>query len=201
VVTTVSSRIATIPNALSFFRLLLIPVFLVLLLTHEYLTALITLVISSVTDFVDGFVARKFNQVSRIGQLLDPAADRLFIFSTLIGLAWGGFVPWWLAGVIIARDALLIVVGVVLANQGFGPLPVHHIGKMGTFALLFAMPVLVLGAAFPAIDQLANPLGWAAALWGVFLYWWAGVIYALQAGRMIRDLRDAPVAASDTVDS
>lgn len=198
--TTVSSRIVTVPNALSLFRLLLIPVFLVLLLTQEYLTALITLVVSSVTDFVDGFVARKFNQISRLGQLLDPAADRLFIFSTLIGLAWGGFVPWWLAGVIIARDLLLIVVGVVLANHGFGPLPVHHLGKMGTFALLFAMPVLVLSAAFPGIDQIAKPLGWAAALWGVFLYWWAGVIYALQAGRMIRELRDAPVAASDTVE-
>jgi cardiolipin synthase len=200
VVTTVSDRIVTIPNALSFFRLLLIPVFLVFLLTHEYLTALITLVVSSVTDFVDGFVARKFNQVSRVGQLLDPAADRLFIFSTLIGLAWGGFVPWWLAGVIIARDVLLLILGVVLANHGYGPLPVHHLGKMGTFALLFAMPVFVLAAAFPEIVNVAYPLAWAAALWGIFLYWWAGVIYALQAGRIIRDLRDAPVAASDNLD-
>jgi cardiolipin synthase len=200
-VTTVSSRIVTVPNALSLFRLLLIPVFLVFLLTHEYLMALITLVVSSVTDFVDGFVARKFNQVSRVGQLLDPAADRLFIFSTLIGLAWGGFVPWWLAGVIIARDVLLLILGIVLANHGYGPLPVHHLGKMGTFALLFAMPVLVLAATFPSIDQIANPVGWAAALWGVFLYWWAGVIYALEAGRVIRIPRDAMVAASDTVDS
>jgi cardiolipin synthase len=200
VVTTVSDRIVTIPNALSFFRLLLIPVFLVFLLTHEYLTALITLVVSSVTDFVDGFVARKFNQVSRVGQLLDPAADRLFIFSTLIGLAWGGFVPWWLTGVIIARDVLLLILGVVLANHGYGPLPVHHLGKMGTFALLVAMPVFVLAAAFPQIVNVAYPLAWAAALWGIFLYWWAGVIYALQAGRIIRDLRDAPVAASDNLD-
>ncbi len=199
--TTVSSRIATVPNALSFFRLLLIPVFLVFLLTHEYLMALITLVVSSATDFVDGFVARKFNQVSRVGQLLDPAADRLFIFSTLIGLAWGGFVPWWLAGVIIARDVLLLVIGILLANNGYGPLPVHHLGKMGTFALLFAMPLLVLAATFPSIDQIANPVGWAAALWGVFLYWWAGVIYALEAGRIIRIPRDATVAASDTVES
>ena len=199
--TTVSSRIVTVPNALSFFRLLLIPVFLVFLLTHEYLTALITLVVSSATDFVDGFVARRFNQVSRVGQLLDPAADRLFIFSTLIGLAWGGFIPWWLTGVIIARDVLLLVIGIVLANHGFGPLPVHHLGKMGTFALLFAMPVLVLAATFPAIDQIALPVGWAAALLGVFLYWWAGVIYALEAGRVIRIPRDTPVGASDTVDS
>lgn len=199
--TTVSSRIVTVPNALSLFRLLLIPVFLIFLLTHEYLMALITLVVSSATDFVDGFVARRFNQVSRLGQLLDPAADRLFIFSTLIGLAWGGFVPWWLAGVIIARDVFLLTLGVVLANHGYGPLPVHHLGKMGTFALLFAMPVLVLGAAFPAIDQVANPVGWAAALWGVFLYWWAGVIYALEAGRLIRIPLGTPVGASDTLDS
>ncbi len=199
--TTVSSRIVTVPNVLSSFRLLLIPVFLVLLLTHEYLTAFITLVVSSATDFIDGFVARKFNQVSRVGQLLDPAADRLFIFSTLIGLAWGGFVPWWLAGVIIARDLLLLILGVVLANNGYGPLPVHHLGKMGTFGLLVAMPLLVLAATFPAIDQFANPLGWAAALWGVFLYWWAGVVYVLEAGRLIRIPRNTPVAASDTVDS
>jgi cardiolipin synthase len=93
------------------------------------------------------------------------------------------------------------VIGILLANHGYGPLPVHHLGKMGTFALLFAMPVLVLAATFPSIDQIANPVGWAAALWGVFLYWWAGVIYALEAGRIIRIPRDATVAASDTVDS
>jgi cardiolipin synthase len=199
-VATVSTRIVTIPNLLSLLRLGLIPVFLVLLVTGQYIWALVVLVFSSVTDFVDGYIARHFNQVSRVGQLLDPAADRLFIFSTLIGLAWTEFIPWWLAGVILARDLLLIVVGVILANYGYGPLPVHHLGKMGTFALLTAMPLLVLGAAFPQIDAVANPLGWAAALWGVFLYWWAGILYALEAGRLIRIPRDAPAAASDNLD-
>jgi cardiolipin synthase len=199
-VATVSTRIVTIPNLLSLFRLLLIPVFLILLVTGQYIWALVVLVVSSLTDFVDGYVARHFNQVSRVGQLLDPAADRLFIFSTLIGLAWTGFIPWWLAGVIFAREFLLLVIGVILANFGYGPLPVHHLGKMGTFALLTAMPLLVLGAAFPQIDVVANPLGWAAALWGVFLYWWAGVLYALEAGRLIRIPRDAPATASDSLD-
>ena len=198
---TVSTRIVTIPNLLSLFRLLLIPVFLILLVGHQYIWALIVLIGSSLTDFVDGFVARHFNQVSRVGQLLDPAADRLFIFSTLIGLAWTGFIPWWLAGVIFAREFLLLIVGVILANFGYGPLPVHHLGKMGTFALLTAMPLLVLGAAFPAIGAVTDPLGWAAALWGVFLYWWAGVLYALEAGRLIRIPRDAPVSASDSLDT
>lgn len=198
---TVSTRIVTIPNLLSLFRLLLIPVFLVLLVNAQYPWALLVLVASSLTDFVDGYVARHFNQVTRVGQLLDPAADRLFIFSTLIGLAWTGFIPWWLAGVIFGREILLLIVGVILANFGYGPLPVHHLGKMGTFALLTAMPLLVLGAAFPQIDAVANPVGWAAALWGVFLYWWAGILYALEAGRLIRIPRDEPATASDSLDA
>lgn len=198
---TVSTRIFTIPNLLSLFRLLLIPVFLVLLVNGQYVWALVVLVGSSLTDFVDGFVARHFNQISRVGQLLDPAADRLFIFSTLIGLAWTGFIPWWLAGVIFGREALLLIVGVILANHGYGPLPVHHLGKMGTFALLTAMPLLVLGAAFPDIGGVTDPIAWAAALWGVFLYWWAGLLYALEAGRLIRIPRDAHSTASDSLDT
>jgi len=198
--TTVSTRIVTVPNILSCFRLLLIPVFLVLLLLGHYGWALLLIAVSAITDFVDGYVARHFNQVTRLGQLLDPAADRLFILSTLLGLAWVGVLPWWFAAVIIARDVLLLVLGVVLANYRFGPLPVHHLGKMGTFAVLFAMPVLLLAAAFPSINWVAFPLGWAAALWGAFLYWWAGVAYALQAVRMIRGTRVASPNASGTVD-
>ena len=134
----------------------LIPVFLVLLVLGDYVFALLVLVVSSLTDFVDGYIARRFSQVSRLGQLLDPAADRLFIFATLVGLAWQEVVPWWLVVVIVARDVFLLVLGVVLANHGFGPLPVHHLGKVATFALLFALPVLVLGLAFPAIAPVAN---------------------------------------------
>lgn len=196
----VSSRIVTIPNILSLLRLLLIPVFLVLLVLGHFGWALLLIAVSAITDFVDGYVARHFNQVSRLGQLLDPAVDRLFILSTLLGLGWVGVLPWWFVGVIVARDVLLLVLGVVLANHRFGPLPVHHLGKMGTFAILFAMPVLLLAAAFPDIAAAALPLGWAAAIWGAFLYWWAGVAYILQAARMIREVRVASASASDTVD-
>ena len=196
----VSSRIVTIPNILSLLRLLLIPVFLVLLVFGHFAWALLLIAVSAITDFVDGYVARHFNQVSRLGQLLDPAVDRLFILSTLLGLAFVDVLPWWLVAVIIARDALLLILGVVLANHRFGPLPVHHLGKMGTFAILFAMPVLLAAAAFPDVAAVALPLGWASAIWGVFLYWWAGVAYILQAARMIREVRVAPASASDTVD-
>lgn len=196
----VSSRVWTIPNVLSFFRLLLIPVFFWLLITEQYGWAVLVIAVSSSTDFVDGYIARHFNQISRLGQLLDPAADRLFILTTLLGLAFIGALPWWFVSALIARDVLLIVLGVVLANHRYGPLPVHHLGKMGTFAVLFAMPVLLLAFALPETAWLALPLGWAAAIWGLFLYWWAGVAYGLQAARMIRDLRVAGAASSDTVD-
>jgi len=196
----VSTRIVTIPNILSLIRLLLIPVFFVLLLTGHLAWALLLIAVSAVTDFVDGYVARHFNQITRLGQLLDPAADRLFILTTLIGLGLVGVLPWWFIAVIVARDVLLLVLGVVLANHRFGPLPVHHLGKMGTFAILFTMPVLLLAAAFPQTAWLALPVGWAAGIWGVFLYWWAGVAYALQAARMIREVSGSPASASDTVD-
>lgn len=198
--TTVSSRIVTIPNLLSLFRLVLIPVFLWLLIIGEYGWALLVLVVSGLTDFVDGYVARHFDQISRLGQVLDPAADRLFIFSTLIGLAWQQLIPWWLVAIIIGRDVLLLGLGVVLAQHRYGPLPVHHLGKMGTFAILAAMPLLVLGAAFPDVAPVSDPIAWAGAIWGAFLYWWAGVVYVRQAIKLIRNPVDASSGSSDTLD-
>ena len=167
----VSSRVFTVPNILSFLRLAMVPVFLVLVINGRDALALIVLVISSLSDFLDGFIARKFKQVSRLGQLLDPAADRLFIFAALIGLAVRGVIPWWLLIVIVARDAFLLVMGIVAANFGYGPLPVHHLGKLGTACLFYALPMLMLGQAFPDAAWLTDPIGWAFALWGAFVYW------------------------------
>ncbi len=195
----VSSRVVTIPNALSAVRLVLIPVFLWLLGTEQYGWALLVIVVSSLTDFVDGFIARRFNQVSRIGQVLDPAVDRLFIFSTLIGLAWQSFLPWWLVIVIVLRDVGIVLLGPVLATHGYGPLPVHHLGKVATFSLLFALPTLVLGAAFPAVAAVSDPFGWALALWGAFLYWWAGAIYLRETIRLVRQDRVDAAPSSDTL--
>src|ERR1700712_4011716 len=133
----VSPRIVTIPNILSFIRLVLVPVFLVLIIVRADFAALLVLVVSSITDYFDGQIARRFGQVTRLGQLLDPAADRLFILAALIGLAISNVIPWWLGVVIIGRDVMLAVLGIILANNGFGPLPVHHLGKFGTFSLLY----------------------------------------------------------------
>jgi cardiolipin synthase len=196
----VSSRIFTIPNVLSFIRLLLVPVFLGLIVAGQDGFALLVLVVSSATDYLDGVLARGLNQVSRLGQLLDPAADRLFIFAALIGLAIRDVIPWWLFVIIVGRDVMLLVLGIVLANHGYGPLPVHHLGKIATFSLFYALPILMIGQAFPATVWLVAPIGWAFALWGAFLYWWAGIIYLLETVRVIRIPRVDAAAESDTLE-
>ncbi|WP_308287472.1 CDP-alcohol phosphatidyltransferase family protein [Cryobacterium sp. 1639] len=181
-----SSRVLTVPNLLSFLRLALVPVFLWLIIDGADAWALLVLAVSSLTDFLDGWIARRFNQITRLGQLLDPAADRLYIFAALIGLAWRELVPWWIVLVVVGRDVFLLGLGVVLANHGFGPLPVHQLGKVATFCLFYALPMIMLGQAFPELAWWSQPVGWAFGLWGAYLYWWAGIIYAVETVRVIR---------------
>jgi cardiolipin synthase len=190
-----------VPNALSFVRLAFVPVFLLLILNGYDLWALIVLAFSTFTDYLDGLIARGFNQVSRLGQLLDPAADRLFVFAAVIGLCIRQVVPWWFVVILVGRDVMLLIIGVTLANFGYGPLPVHHLGKVATFCLFYALPVLMLGLAFPIAAVVTVPVGWAFAAWGAFLYWWAGAIYLRQAVRTIRNSRVGESRQSDTLDS
>jgi cardiolipin synthase len=196
----IGSEVWTIPNILSMLRLALVPVFLVYLVLGDYIVALVVLVVASLTDLLDGFLARRLGQITRLGQLLDPAADRLYIFAALVGLAAQQLVPWWIVVIIVARDVFLLALGVVLANYGFGPLPVHQLGKVATFALFFGLPVIMLGLAFPPIEPVSEPIGWAITLWGAFLYWWAGIIYAIETARVIRIPRVADDSRSDTLE-
>ena len=170
----------TIPNALSVLRLLLVPVFLILLLQEQNVAALWVLIFASASDWFDGFLARKLNQVTKLGARLDPAADRLYIFATLIGLAVNGNIPVWLAVVVILRDVMLAATYPILATHGYGPLPVHFLGKAGTFALLYAFPLLLLADIFQNSEQIILPIAWAFAFWGIGLYWWAGAVYVRQ---------------------
>jgi len=176
----------TVPNLLSMLRLALVPVFLYLLLNEKYLSAIIILALSSLTDYLDGYFARKFNQVTRLGQLLDPAADRLYIFSTLVGLSITGIIPVWLALVIIGRDVVLAIAYPILATYGYGPLPVHYLGKTGTFALLYAFPLLLMAYIWHPIAFILEPLAWAFALWGVGLYWWGAFVYLRQLSEIVK---------------
>ena len=182
----VSSRIWTLPNVLSFARVLGVPVFLLLLLRGDDGWALVVLALSGVTDYLDGKIARTFGMESRLGQLLDPIADRLYIVSTLLGMAWRGFVPWWLVIVLLSREVLMA--GLVLALRRIGQvgLPVHFVGKAATMNLLYAFPVVLLGQMPGAFGQWALPVGWAFAWWGIALYWLAAVLYAVQAAPLLR---------------
>ncbi len=188
------------PNLLSFLRLALVPVFLILLVQEEDAWALLVLFVASLSDFLDGFLARRFNLITRLGQLLDPAADRLYIFAALIALASRDLVPWWIVLVVVSRDVFLLGLGIVLANFGFGPLPVHLLGKVATFCLFYALPMIMLGEAFPALAWWSEPVGWAFGLWGAFLYWWAGIIYAIETVRVIRLPRVSTGPQSDTLE-
>jgi cardiolipin synthase len=176
-----SDKVLTWPNVLSALRLLMVPVFLWLILIDENLLAFSVLAISSFTDWLDGYLARKLNQMTRLGQLLDPAADRLFIVASLVGLASTDKVPWWLVVVIVGRDFLLFFTLPLLAKEGYGPLPVNYSGKAGTFALLYAFPLMLLPNVLPAEWSIViYPLAWGFAFWGILMYWWAGAIYIRQ---------------------
>ena len=181
----VGERIVTVPNALSLLRLVLVPVFAVLIVTKHDWLALAILLVSGWTDYLDGLLARRWGQVTRVGQLLDPLADRLYIFVTLLGLAYRGIVPWWLVGLLVLRDAVLTVALLVLRRAGQQPLPVSLIGKAATFNLLYAFPLLLLGHAHGRLGAVALPIGWAFAWWGTGLYLWSGVIYLRQAGAVL----------------
>jgi cardiolipin synthase len=182
----VGSQVLTIPNAISAARLLLVPVFAVLLVHHEDAWAFAVLAISGASDWLDGVLARRLGQVSRLGQLLDPAADRFFILTTLVTLAWRDVVPWWLVVVIVARDLVMAGLLLRLGRHGYGPLPVHFVGKAGTFALLYAFPLLLLAQWSGPVGVAAFVAGWACAWWGIGLYWLAGALYFSQARVLLR---------------
>jgi cardiolipin synthase len=155
----------------------------------------IVLAVGGTTDWVDGFVARRMNSVSRLGELLDPFADRLYILATLIGFTVRGLVPYWLTGALLLRELVLAIALLVLRRHGYGPPPVHYVGKTGTFVLLAAFPVLLLDKAAPATHVWAGPVGWGLAWWALGLYWAAAVLYLAQAGQLLRADRLARVAA------
>ena len=183
----VADRVWTVPNALSLLRLLGIGAFLWLLLGPERdLAAFGVLVASGATDWLDGFLARRLGQHSRLGELLDPAADRLSIFAVVVGMALRHFIPWWLALLLPLRDVLMWGLVPLLRSRGYHALPVHFLGKAATFNLLYAFPLLLLADGDGVPATLCRVFGWSFALWGVALYWWAGVLYALQTRQLLR---------------
>jgi cardiolipin synthase (CMP-forming) len=185
-----AAGVLTIPNILSFARLAGVPVFLWLVLGVNSRAgdwwALAILAAAGLSDWLDGKLARALNQQSRLGEILDPAADRLYIVSTVIALAVRGVIGWWLLAVLAAREALLGIVLLVLRRHGYEPLRVSFVGKAATLSLLYAFPLLLLGSHATSYAVVARVFGWAFALWGTSLYWWAAVLYVEQARRLLR---------------
>lgn len=181
-----AAKILTIPNVLSLLRLAGVPLFLYLVLGPEADgLAIMVIALGGLTDYLDGWIARRFHQESSVGRLLDPAVDRLYILAVIIGLAIRGIVPVWLVAALLLRDLILGLALLVLRRHGYGPPAVHFLGKAATFNLLYAFPLLLLGDGTGNIAALANIFGWAFAIWGTGLYWWAGVLYLIQARRLI----------------
>ena len=182
----VSDRVLTVPNVLSIARLIGVPLFLWAILTERDVLALVVLGVSGASDYLDGKIARSMGLESRLGQLLDPIADRLYILTTILGLAWRDIIPWWLVCVLVAREVFMAAVMLRVRSLGQIGLPVHFVGKAATFNLLYAFPVLLLAQVSEPVRVWAEPLGWAFVWWGTALYWLAAYIYVLQ----LRDLRE-----------
>ena len=185
-----ADRVLTLPNVISFLRLLGVPLFLYLfLVARADVAAIVVLAVGGTSDWVDGWIARRLRQVSRLGELLDPLADRLYILATLLAFTAREVVPWQFTAALLAREVLLLGSLAVLRRHGYGPPPVHYVGKTATFLLLAAFPMLLLAAAVPATTAVADAMGWALAWWGLVLYWVAGALYVIQARQLVRAVR------------
>jgi len=187
-----SGRVFTIPNLISLARLAGVPVFLWLVLAVRSSTgdwwAVGLLLAAGASDWLDGKIARALNQTSRLGQVLDPAADRLYIAATIVALGVRAIIPWWLVVVLALRELTVGVALVVLRRRaGFGTLQVSFVGKAATLCLLYAFPLLFLGDHPGWGGTLARVLGWAFATWGTALYWWAAMLYLVQVRDLVSD--------------
>ena len=182
------SAIWTVPNAVSALRLLGVPLFLWLVLGPQAdVLALVLLMVSGFTDWLDGYLARRLHQTSKLGEILDPVADRLYSLAVVVGLAVRDIIPWWVALILPARDAFLWCLVPFLRTRGYSALPVHFLGKAATFNLLYAFPLLFIGDGTGTVATLGKVFGWAFAIWGIGLYWWAGLLYAWQVRKLMAD--------------
>jgi cardiolipin synthase len=188
-----SDRILTVPNLITLVRLAMFPVFLWLLFGRDdrWAAAWLLLVLGG-TDWVDGWYARRFNQVSELGKVLDPVADRVLLGGGIIAILVDGSVPPWVAWVMIIREAGISVATVALAAMGARRIDVQWVGKAGTFWLMGAFPAFLASEAGRSTDGLFEVVAWMAAVPGLALSYYAAVTYvplgrkALAEGRADR---------------
>jgi cardiolipin synthase len=188
-----SDRVWTVPNVLSMARLAGIPLFLWLLLgLHTDGWALVVLILAGATDWLDGKLARLLDQQTRLGALLDPAADRLYMIVVPIALGFRGLLPWLVIGLLIGREVVLAGTWPLLRSRGLTALPVLYLGKAATMALMYAMPLVLAGALNNWFGRAMHPLGWAFLIWGLGMYWWTAALYWYQTVLVMRAMPAAP---------
>jgi cardiolipin synthase (CMP-forming) len=191
------SRILTVPNVISLVRLACIPVFLWLLFERDNRAAAAWLLGAlGATDWVDGYIARHYRQVSTLGKVLDPLADRLLLVVGVVAILVDGSVPAWVAWLAIAREVAVSVGVIVLATLGARRIDVTWVGKAGTFALMFAFPLFLGGESTLSYHELAHALAWVAAIPGLVLGYYAALTYIPLGRRALADGRAARHAAT-----
>jgi cardiolipin synthase len=180
-----SRRVLTIPNGLTLLRALGIPLFLWLFLrNHAVGWSFVVLALGAATDYFDGKVARWLNQESALGAAMDPTIDRAYIAATVVAMAIRNYIPWWLVGLLIARDLYMALL-LVYKKQRTGEIfVVTFLGKAATFNLLYAFPFLLL-ASTHGLGKVANILGWSFAIWGIGLYIYTAIDYTVEAMRSV----------------
>lgn len=194
-----TDRILTIPNVITVGRLCLLPVFLWLLFANDdRANAAWLLAALGTTDFLDGYIARHFNQVSELGKVLDPVADRLLLFVGVGGILVDGSVPTWFALAVLVREALVAGATLALAALGARRIDVTWFGKAGTFALMIAFPLFLASESTLGWADQAETFAWIAGLPGLGLSWWAAVLYVPMARNALQDGRGGD--ASEIVD-
>ncbi len=160
------------------------------------MAAVVLLALASLTDLLDGRIARRFNQVYQTRRDARPAADRLYNLRDRARTRRAGIIPWWLLVVLVGRDVTMAALLPALKSRGFTSLPVNFIGKAATFCLLYALPLILLGAGPWVISPAASIIGWAFAIWGAFRYWWAGLRYIWQPQQLLRSVPPVKPRAS-----
>lgn len=180
------NRVLTVPNVISFLRICSIPYLAVLIAQHKMWPALIVLAIAALSDCIDGYIARTFNQVSKLGQILDPIADRLLIVCSTLALVFAKIIPWWALALVVLRDAIMAILIVILAQYDYGPLPVNFMGKTGTALLMVTIVLFMIVFAIAAEPMLIlYAAAIACAIWGITLYWFAGILYCIQSYKLL----------------
>lgn len=181
-----TDRLFTVPNILSFARLLAVPVFGWLIVAGHDMAAVLLLAASGATDWLDGFLARALRQTSELGARLDPIADRLYILTALMTLTIRGIVPWWFLVILVARDAMLVGLLPSLRRSGRLALSVNIVGKAGTMLLLVSFPLILVGSSSSLGVDWATLIGWLLAAGGAVAYWVAGIDYVVRTVRLAR---------------